>query len=415
MNDQQLKALTQDGKQLLKQVDDLLYLRVVEPGRSYWCVRYTLAGKKRSQIQIGRYGKGEGKMSLSDARVEAAKVRAMIREGDDPILAKKRTQLVKLKTVDEVAEDYLTQYCKRIKNPQIPQRIYRKEIAPAIGKLPISKVVAGDIIAILRSVNDSQRPSITNDTLHLSKNIFNHAIKLGLANFNPASVLDIADAGGKEYSRERALTVDELAIVFTVLREQSRQFTRENYLAFALLLVTAARKTELLFAKWKEFDLNDRLWHIPSERNKTGIAITIPLPPPAIQWLSELQVFGCGSEYLFPSRKQGGKKPHISPDTLNHALAKLFGMKVDSYKNNYENYLGKAGISHFVIHDLRRTARSLLSLIGTQPHIAERCLNHAVKGVVGIYDRHDYLEERREALEKLASLIAPLINPNEKD
>ena len=411
MNDQQLKALNLEGKPQLKQVDDLLYLRVVEPERSYWCVRYTLTGKKkRSQIQIARYGKGEGRMSLSDARVEAARLRAMIREGDDPILAKKRTQLVNLKTVDDIAQDYLTQYCKRIENPQIPRRIYRKEISPAIGQLAISKVVAGDIIAILRAINDSQRPSITNDTLQLSKNIFNHAIKLGLTNFNPASVLDIDDAGGKEHSRERALSEDELAIVFNVLREQSKQFTRANFLAIALLLATLVRKTELTHAEWKEFDMDAGLWHIPAERTKTRTGITIPLPPIAISWLLELKVFGCGSEYLFPSRKQGGKKPYISDDTLNHALAKLFGMKVDSYKNNYENHLGKAGISHFVIHDLRRTARSLLSKLGTPPHIAERCLNHALKGVVGIYDRHDYLEERRVALEKLGSLISPLVN-----
>jgi len=272
------------------------------------------------------------------------------------------------------------------------------------------KVVAGDILSILRSIRESQRPSIANDALQLSKKIFNHGIKLGLTTFNPASVLDIADAGGQEQGRERCLMVDELQIVFSVLRTHSRQFTRENYLALALLLVTAVRKSELIEAPWKEFDLMNQIWVIPTERTKTKKAIAIPLPDAVVPWLEELRVLSNGSEYLFPNRKQNSKKPYISSDTLNHALAKMFGMKVDSRKNNYEDHLGKAGIIHFVIHDLRRTARSLLSALGIPPHIAERCLNHKLKGVIGIYDKHDYLEERREALEKLSLIIAPLVN-----
>lgn len=410
MNDQQLKSLNQDGKPLLKAVDDLLYFRVVESGRSYWCVRYKLPGQKRSQINIGRYGKGEGRLSISEARIEAAKIRAIIRNGEDPILLKKRTQIASLKTVNEVAEDYLAHYCKTIENPHIPQRIYRKDIAPSIGELPISKVVAADILAIVRSIKHSQRPSISNDALQLSKKILNHGIKLGLLAFNPASVLDVADAGGKEESRERSLTEEELKIVFRVLRSRANQFTRENYLAIALLLVTLVRKSELINAPWHEFDLENRLWTIPAERTKTKKTITIPLPFAAIDWLEELKIYANGAEYVFPSRKEGAKHPHISADTLNHALAKMFGMKVDSNKKNYEDHLGKAGILHFIIHDLRRTARTIISSNGTPPHIAERCLNHKLKGVIGIYDRHDYLEERREALEKLSLIIAPLVN-----
>jgi len=63
------------------------------------------------------------------------------------------------------------------------------------------------------------------------------------------------------------------------------------------------------------------------------------------------------------------------------------------------------GIEYFTVHDLRRTCRSLLASTGVPSHIAERCLNHKLKGVEGIYDRHDYLDERREALDKLVALV----------
>lgn len=72
--------------------------------------------------------------------------------------------------------------------------------------------------------------------------------------------------------------------------------------------------------------------------------------------------------------------------------------------------LGEAGLEHFTVHDLRRTCRSLLASLGVPSHIAERCLNHKLKGVEGIYNRHDYLNERREAFEKLACMLTPIIN-----
>lgn len=149
---------------------------------------------------------------------------------------------------------------------------------------------------------------------------------------------------------------------------------------------------------------------MPKERSKTGVGITIPLSEFVIEWLKELKIIACGSEYVFPARKASKRREYIANDTLNHALAKLFGQKHDSNKQPFENLLGKAGVEHFTVHDLRRTCRTLLASLKVPPHIAERCLNHKLKGIEGTYNHHDYLEERREALDKLAALISPIIN-----
>ena len=93
---------------------------------------------------------------------------------------------------------------------------------------------------------------------------------------------------------------------------------------------------------------------------------------------------------------------------LNHALAKLFGQKNNSGEN-VANKFGEAGIEHFTIHDLRRTFRSLLSAAGVMGHVAERCLNHKLKGVEGIYDRYDYFDERRNALNRISKQLEPII------
>lgn len=254
---------------------------------------------------------------------------------------------------------------------------------------------------------DSERNSTANQALMYAKQLFRHAVKLNLITYNPAQAFTQSDAGGVSEGRDRALSLDELDKVFTVFREQPEIFTRENYLACCLLLSLGVRKGELISAKWQDFDIDNRLWNMPAE-NKTGVAITIPLPPACIPWLEELRIRAYGSDYLFPARRASKRRAYISDDTLNHALAKLFGKKVDSKKQPYANLLGEAGITHFTIHDLRRTCRSLLASLGVQGHIAERCLNHKLKGVEGIYNRHDYLTERREALEKLSVALAPV-------
>ena len=66
---------------------------------------------------------------------------------------------------------------------------------------------------------------------------------------------------------------------------------------------------------------------------------------------------------------------------------------------------------HWTLHDLRRTARSLMSRAGVRPDIAERVLGHAIAGVAGVYDRHSYADEKRAALEKLAGLVERIVNP----
>ncbi|GAB2998859.1 tyrosine-type recombinase/integrase [Psychrosphaera aestuarii] len=143
--------------------------------------------------------------------------------------------------------------------------------------------------------------------------------------------------------------------------------------------------------------------------DKTGSENVIPLPELVITLLKELKVRSAGSSYLFPSRRKSKNREYISDDTINHALSKLFGPKSYSKKSNYPNFLGDAGIKHFTVHDFRRTFRSLLSELGTANDIAERCLYHKIKGVAGVYDRHDYFEDRKKALQKLSSVIEPII------
>ncbi len=330
--------------------------------------------------------------------------------GKDPSAERKRDQQETIKTVEQLFLDWHQHdVSRRLKHPQIPKRIYQKEIAPHIGKLALKDVNARDIRAIIHTVANSGRNATANDALMVCKQLFKHAIKLNLLDYSPAQAFTMSDAGGQEKSRKRILSLDELDLLFTVLRKHRDQFVRENYLAIALLVHLGVRKGDLIAATWSEINFDTKLWRLP-DRGKTATAITIPLSATSLEWFAELKVRACESPYVFPSRRSSKRRGYISDDTLNHAIAKLFGQKVDSKKQPLANVLGDAGLEHFTVHDMRRTCRSLLASIGIPSHIAERCLNHKLKGVEGIYNRYDYLDERREALEKLADILAPIVD-----
>jgi len=407
MNDKQIKSFLKCKELGRKAVGDGLYIRVQTEGIAYWEVRYSVNGKRRSMmLEGGAYPA----MPLVEARAEAAKVKLLAKQGVDPLAERERQQEETIITVNDLFDDWYLCIASRLKHPEIPMRMYSKDIKPTIGQLRVADVNARDIRAIIHKVANSNRPTVANKTLLCCKQLFNHACKLDLIVGNPATAFKPIDAGGIEKSRDRALKFSELTPLFNVLRDNSNIFTRDNYLAVALLLSLGVRKGELIAAKWSEFDLESQLWSMPKERSKTGVAITIPLPTSTIDWFKELHVRAGGSEYVFPSRRTSKRRGYISSDTLNHALAKLFGKRVDSNKQPYDNLLGQAGIEHFTIHDLRRTCRSLLAELKVLPHIAERCLNHKLKGIEAVYNQHDYLEERREALNKLSITISPIVN-----
>jgi len=126
------------------------------------------------------------------------------------------------------------------------------------------------------------------------------------------------------------------------------------------------------------------------------VAITIPLSKLVMKCLEELKIRSVDSPYIFPNRRVSKRFGHISPDTLNAALKKMFDD-------------GKMQVDHFTVHDLRRTFRSLLASLSVPGHVAERCLNHKLKGVEGIYDRYDYMAERSHALIQLSHLLIKII------
>ncbi|HHF3033339.1 TPA: tyrosine-type recombinase/integrase [Vibrio diabolicus] len=395
MKDNQLIALMREGKAARHRIAAGLYFRVVSPMSAFWTLRYTFKGERKEHT-IAKYGVPPSGIKSAEAKERAILLKSQIKQGIDPKIEKKRPERLEFDIVDQLAADWLSIKKKRLKNPQIPERVYRKDIAPFIGKMEVHKVEPRDIAQIIRAINDDGRPSISNDALSYLNQLFNHAIKMGLIKYNPASAFDIHDAGGEEKPRKRVLSIDEIESLFQAMKAHKDIFVRENYLACCLLLLLGIRKGELVAARWDEFDFEEKLWHIPEERTKNSIPISIPIPSAIWSIITELRVRAADSDYVFPKRRSSKRFGHISPDTLNAALNKLLSQD-------------DVHVAHFTVHDLRRTFRTLLAECHILPHVAERCLNHKLPKVEGTYDVHDYLEQRREAYDILSIKLSPYI------
>jgi integrase len=153
-------------------------------------------------------------------------------------------------------------------------------------------------------------------------------------------------------------------------------------------LLTAQRRDKVATMRWD--DLKDGEWSIRVENREKGTPEKLKLPALALKVIEHQQRIA-GNPYVFPGR---GKTAINSFSQRKDELdAKLPDMEP------------------WVFHDLRRTARSLLSRARVLPHIAERVLGHAIRGVEGVYDRHSYEDEKAEALNRLAALVQTIINP----
>lgn len=406
LNDMQIRAWIKAGERFEGRADgNGLYLRYRAADKvPTWRFRYRFAGQTRV-MAMASYGE----LSLSKAREAAKTLSARVALGYDvagekkerkaDALAKMEQEKNALRVSELAAEYFERQIMGRLKHPDIVRRRIDKDINPNLGRLKIEDVKPHHIDGMLQKIVARGAPTIANDVLRLARSIFNYGIKRHMLEINPTGAFEIADAGGQEKSRDRWLTRDELTQLFQAMR-MANGFSRQNELTMKLLLVLCCRKMELCGAPWAEFDLDAAIWHLPAERVKNGDAIDIPLPPIAVEWLRELHGFSSNSSWVLPARKMQHRMiPHIQESTLSVALAKV--------------RREMPGVPNFTIHDFRRTARTHLAALGIDPVVAERCLNHRIRGVEGIYNRHQYFDERRAGLARWADLLVSLEQGNQ--
>ena len=203
------------------------------------------------------------------------------------------------------------------------------------------------------------------------------------------------DKPASETSRDRVLSVDEIRSFWSATETHGQAFRD----VFRLQLVTAQRREEVLGMRWKEVDLDARVWRIPAERAKNGNATTVPLSDLAVEILvARTSEFTTRPEFVFPSLRgeNQGKSAMSGYGKASERVRAAMGLEDGEVK----------------FHDLRRTADTQMAELGVLPHVIEAVLNHTsgvIKGVGRTYNRYDYAKEKREALEKWEARLRAIV------
>ena len=267
-----------------------------------------------------------------------------------------------------------------------------KDVLPAIGEKPVADVTIQDVLAITDAIKARGADQMALQTRNVIKRLFAYAIARGKTRFNPAAAIEarfIATAR----SRDVALTQPEIGQLLRAIYQSS--IRRQHKLALHLLILCMVRKGELIGARWDEIDFDKAEWLIPAERMKKDKPHLVPLSRQAMAMFEELKGLASKSPWVLPSRNT--LKEPIAHSTLNQAIRSL-----------------DLGVRDFVIHDFRRTASTQLHEAGFNSDWIEKALAHEQKGVRGVYNKAEYLAQRREMLQWWADLVDAQIEEGRK-
>jgi integrase len=425
LTDTKLRNLKAGEKAYQEADEGGLFMEVMPGGAKVWRLRYRIGGRgsKQEKVSLGEYPT----YSLAEARTWRDDCKVLVGRGLSP-MALKRGDPIPDDTkpeVKEIAQAFLQNWCWRAvekakakeaealagdtveafarhwyaeiaepanSNPRNIKRVLEKDVIPAIGSKQIAEVTVSDVLAITDKIKARGADQMALQTRNVLKRLFAYAIAREKATFNPAAAVE-AKFVATAKSRDVALTPDELGRLLQAIYQSSMK--RAHKLALHLLILCMVRKSELIEAKWEEIDLEKAEWSIPGERMKKDKPHLVPLPRQAIAMFEELKGLASGSEWIFPSR--GDLHKPIAKSTLNVAVRTM-----------------DHDVQDFVIHDFRRTASTHLHEAGFNSDWIEKALAHETKGIRGVYNRAQYMEQRREMLQWWADFVNAQIEEGRK-
>jgi integrase len=354
-----------------------LYLIVQPSGIKSFAVRFRLAGKTH-KLCLPR------STSLAEARKEAADAYATIEKGRDPGAIKKVAKAHATASAADTIEAVCTEYMKRegggLRTARDRERALQNHVYPVIGSRPVADVTRLELIRLLEKIGDDQgKKRAAGLVLAYLRRVFNwYATRHDT--FKSPIVKGMYQRGNGT-PRARVLNDEELRKVWAAGENSTNPFTA--YIRF--LLLTAARRKEASALPWDEID-GEGNWILPARRNKKNFELVRPLSKKARDLLAAQPRAG---DFVF---------------SVGHGPLNGFA----SRKRSFDKL---CGVTNWTLHDLRRTARTLLSRAGVNADHAERCLGHKIPGVRGIYDRYEFLNEKRLAYRALAKQIDLIVNP----
>ena len=350
-------------------------VKVTPKGRKAFIVLYRAGGEgsRLRKYTIGPYGR----VTLHQARATALEIFAARTEGRDLAAEKQlaRRRLV-ADRVDDLVELFIGEHVSKTRSAREISRLLRREVIPSWGKRSIHEIGKRQVIELVTEVSGRGTPSAANKLLKVVKAFFGWCVGRAILDASPANGL-VAPA--RERPRDRVLDDDELSRIIRAARQIDGPYAG---------IVELLAREEVGQLTWDEFDLANQTWTLPASRTKNGRPHFVHLSNEATAVLNRTPTMGA---FVF---SLSGTKPFQSFSAAKRELDEL------------------SGVSDWRLHDLRRTCVSGMARLGVAPHVADKVLNHqtgTISGVAAVYQRHEFLEERKEALERWGAHVAGLM------
>ena len=371
------------------------YVRITTSGAKSYCAVTRDPHGKQVWATIG----STDLYSINEAREKARTAIKRIKDGDKPF----EPPPIEPDSFQAVAEGYMKRHVekRKLRSRAEIERYLETNILPAWKDREFIGIRRGDVTKLLDDVEEASGPSQADHVLAVVRGIMNW-----FETRNDDYVTPIARGmrrtDPKDRIRTRMLKDDEIRIVWSVAEVNG------TYGAFVrVALLTAQRRGKIAAMRWSDVDI-DGVWNIATEDREKGNAGALLLPDSALDVIREQNRID-NNPYVFAGRGSGhfvGWTPRkrAFDSKVTQALREAAKERGDDPKT-------VEPLPRWTVHDLRRTARSLMSRAGVRPDIAERVMGHSLSGVEGVYDRHSYRDEKAEALKRLAGVIEEIINP----
>lgn len=355
-------------------------VKVTPKGRKVFLVMYRLAGagSRLRKYTIGPYGR----VTLPTARTQAQKIFAARLEGRDPAEEKKqsRRRLI-VDRIDDLVETFIQERVSQTRTARRITNLLRRDVVAHWGTKSIHEIKKRDVIDLVTEISHRNAHAAYR-LLKTLKTFFRWCVGRAVIDSSPAEGVQ---SNWRDVSRDRVLTDQELAAV--ILGARQMPWPYGGIVEF--LALTGQRREEVAQLKWHEIDSQGRTWSMPAERSKNNKAHIVHLSEPA--WTVISQHLGEPDAYVFGTSRGKNYQAFAKGKRAHDRLCRVSGWR---------------------LHDLRRTVVSGMARLGIPPHVADKILNHqsgTISGVAAVYQRHEFLAERKEALDRWGAHVAQVV------
>jgi integrase len=373
--------------------------RCLDSGAVTYGYRYRAVGKQR-WIGLGIHGS----ITPDQARDLAKKRAGEVADNRDPVAEREevraqasRVRLIEKNTVNAVLDAFVKDHVKGLRSGDQVERAFDVYVRPRIGSKSIYGLRRSDITTMLNAIKEEHGPVMADRVLAHVRKAFNWQMVQD-DEFKSPIVRGMAKTKPQQRKRKRTLSDDEIRDLWAGLDQFNGPACYPPYVKSLLLNMTRRNESSEMHSSEIEGDL----WTIPAARYKSKVDHVIPISAAALALIGNKPA-GLKKNSWFIFSTTGGAKPFSGFSKAKKELDRLIA--------SIRKEQGRSPMTQWQLHDLRRTGRSLMSRAKVESDHAERCMGHVIGGVRETYDRYEYLEEKRAAFEKLAAMVAFILNP----